>query len=271
MEKVRLKIVEHVKNYYRELYGGKIAPAVKVCSGSVLAERLGYSRDLIEWLTCRGFPWSHVYPCGNPAGKGLFKPGDIVLNLGCGVGLDAYAFMFEVGKRPSHDHASLVVNVDVVPEVLKVAVGWAERLCGIPENFILSWICADALKLPLKEKSFDFVILNGVFNIFPEKEILLKEVRRVLRPGGTVIVADIFVSASLPDYVLKEPDAWAWCIAGALTEEELLKLLDLSAFTPCVWLEKEELIKAPSSSSCHRDGEWELRFYRGVFASRVAC
>ncbi|WP_177193581.1 methyltransferase domain-containing protein [Thermodesulforhabdus norvegica] len=241
-----------MKSYYRELYRGKINPTVKVCSGSVLARRLGYSLELLDWLTDHDFPWDYIHPCGNPVRKGLFEPGDFVLNLGCGIGLDACALMFEATEELKAEVGYVVVNVDVVSEVLERACRWVASLRELPDDFTLLWVCADALKLPFTHETFDVVLMNGVFNVFPDKKLLLEELRRVIKKGGRLVIADIFVSTSLPDYVKTEPDAWAWCIAGALTEEEFFELLRSSGFGPCRGLDKEAIDDA---------------FYRGVFAA----
>jgi ubiquinone/menaquinone biosynthesis C-methylase UbiE len=72
--------------------------------------------------------------------------------------------------------------------------------------------------------------MNGVFNLFSNKRTLLKELRRVLRPHGQLVIADLAAAAPLPEYFAGEADAWAWCMSGALTPAQLQNLLQLSSF-----------------------------------------
>jgi len=89
----------------------------------------------------------------------------------------------------------------------------------------LHWVCGDGDQLPFQPESFQWVIMNGVLNLFPDKASLLKEVSRILSPAGQLVGADLCTEGPLPDYFHEERDAWAWCMSGACTEDRLCGLL----------------------------------------------
>ena len=85
--------------------------------------------------------------------------------------------------------------------------------------------------LPFGPGSFEWIMLNGVFNLFPEKGELIEEIGRVLEPGGIVAGADLCRRVILPGYFAAEPDAWAWCMSGALAQEELIEAFEAGGFS----------------------------------------
>jgi arsenite methyltransferase len=224
------RIKHHIRSYYTGLFAkGRTAPAaLPIRSGKSLAAELEYPNDFLELIPDE--LWDLFAPCGNPLPHLLCACGQKVLNLGCGVGIDSLALtLFCPGTH--------VVGLDVVCDILHRAQRWcrtAKLLQTLP-----SWVCGDGEVLPFRGQSFDAVLMNGVFNLFPNKHILLKELHRVLRPHGTLIMADLAAAAPLPEYFAGEPDAWAWCMSGALTTAQLLDLLQQSAFDG-ITLNREE-------------------------------
>jgi arsenite methyltransferase len=224
-------IKKHVQQYYTQLFArGRTVPArVPIASGRQLAMELGYPRSLCD---CIPDPlWDLFAPCGNPLLYLDDLEGQWVLNLGCGVGIDSLAL--------AATHPGIhVVGLDVVWNVLQ------QGCCGTgtsgrpPRR--LHWVCGDATALPFCTQCFDATFLNGVFNLFVDKQVLLGELRRVLKPNAQLLIADLCSEAPLPDHFAEEADAWAWCMSGALTLDELLNLLRQTGFDAITVQEKED-------------------------------
>ncbi len=197
----------HIRKYYNELYSGEKCAGVPVTCGRSLAAELGYPQGLIEDIPEE--IWEDFLPCGNVLGFLYPEPGEVLLNLGCGVGVDSFG-LAENGVR--------VVGLDTAMSALIKASRFAKKVFP---NGALDFLCADGGMLPFEAGTFDAVILNGVFNLFPDKRELIVELCRVLKEGGKVIGADLCRRINLPDYFTTEPDAWAWCMSGALSKQEL--------------------------------------------------
>jgi arsenite methyltransferase len=211
------KIKQHIHDTYQSLYaqGHVCPPHLPVAAGKSLAERLGYPLHLLG-----GLPddyWKLFAACGNPLPQIQAKAGQWVLNLGCGAGIDSLS----IGAI--YEHKVRVVGLDLVAGILQRAQQLISTLPQPPGA--LSLVCGDGEHLPCQSQSFDWVCMNGVFNLFPDKPRLLREVHRVLKPGAQLVVVDLCSAGALPGYFAGELDAWAWCMSGALTEEAIGGLL----------------------------------------------
>lgn len=136
---------------------------------------------------------------GNPFSLGSVNPGDTVLDIGCGAGVDTLVAATMAGP------SGKAVGVDVVPEMLARA-GENRRLAGI-EN--VTFQQASGEKLPFADDRFDVVISNGAINLIPGKAAVLKEAWRVLKPGGRLMIADQMLAGSLPKDLAGRIDKWA--------------------------------------------------------------
>ncbi len=203
---------DHIKSHYLWLYNEKKTVSLPILTGKSLAFELGYSPLLINSIPAES--WSDFVPCGNPLPHIRPKPGDRTLNLGCGAAFDS------IELKLSAEADFTVINLDVVaPALIKAASLARRRFPGLR----FEYVCGDGGALPFEAASFDWVVLNGVFNLFPEKIEIISELHRVIKPGGVVAGADLCRKAPLPGYFDSEPDAWAWCMSGALSEEELIE------------------------------------------------
>jgi ubiquinone/menaquinone biosynthesis C-methylase UbiE len=210
----------HIRKYYNDLFAGKKNSDVPVARGRALAAELGYPSTLIEDIP-EGI-WEDFLPCGNVLGLVHSESGGVYLNLGCGIGVDSFGLSMPL---PAGQADARVVSIDTAMPALIKASSFAKKV--FPTR-ALDFICADGGMLPFEEGVFDSVILNGVFNLFPDKREVIFELRRVLKEGGRVIGADLSRRTDLPDYFATEPDAWAWCMSGALSKQELIAaFLDL--------------------------------------------
>jgi SAM-dependent methyltransferase len=176
-------------------------------------EQLGYDRRELEALP--SVATERFAGVGNPLALGRLAPGETVLDHACGAGMDALLAARRVGV------AGRVIGVDMTPAMREKAT-LAAKLAGMSERVsIVPGLLED---LPLEDSSVDVVISNGVLNLSPDKRRALREVFRVLRPGGRLWLADVVVTRELILSVRRNVELWAACIAGALPEQELFEL-----------------------------------------------
>jgi SAM-dependent methyltransferase len=175
--------------------------------GRPLAEALGYPAELLDRLPAGAV--SSFAGVGYHFGLARLLPGERVLDLGSGSGMDVFAAAAQVGRHGS------VVGVDITPEQLRKA----ERLAH--EEHV-GFHCARIEELPFDAGSFDVVISNGVVNLSPDKRRVFAQAARVLRPGGRLALADIVTELQIAARTTCQPELWAACIAGAGQREDYL-------------------------------------------------
>jgi SAM-dependent methyltransferase len=158
--------------------------------------------------------------CGLPVEHAGLTPGDTVLDLGAGAGLDAFVARREVGA------AGRVIGVDMTPEMVSKARGNASQAGFDNVEFRLGEI----EHLPVRSESVDVVISNCVLNLVPDKPRAFAEIHRVLKPGGHFCISDIVASRQLPDWVRGIADAYAGCVSGAIPREDYLRLIAETGF-----------------------------------------
>jgi SAM-dependent methyltransferase len=150
---------------------------------------------------------------GNPVRHADLRPGQDVVDLGSGGGIDCLLAARAVGPSGS------VVGVDFLPDMVRRAAGAAGESGVANVRFVEGLIEA----LPLPASSADVVISNGVVNLSPRKVRVLSEAFRVLRPGGRLAIVDLVLEHDLPPEIQTHPAAWAGCLSGALSEVALYK------------------------------------------------
>ena len=159
--------------------------------------------------------------CGNPFVQAELKPGESVLDLGSGGGLDCFLAAKQVGEN------GRVIGVDMTPEMLERARLAASQLGVRNVEFRQGYLES----LPVEDASVDVVISNCVINLSPVKPQVFREVFRTLRPGGRVAVLDIVTNGPLPEALQKDMEAWGACVAGALDVSEYTTGLSEAGFT----------------------------------------
>lgn len=163
-------------------------------TGRALALDLGYPEQLLESL-----PAASVEAFCGVSNVSLFAdigPQSVVLDLGCGAGLDTLIAAHKAAK---------VIGVDFSPSMLARA-GQAAREAGMSNKVTL--LQCEAQRLPLPDASVDVAIVNGIFNLNPHRQEIFQELARVVRPGGQLFVAEIILHEALPDDVLQNPTSW---------------------------------------------------------------
>jgi SAM-dependent methyltransferase len=154
---------------------------------------------------------------GNPHRIGPIAPGETVLDHACGAGTDLLLAARRIGPT------GRAIGVDMTPAMREVAAD-AARAAGLAA--IVDVRAGFYEYLPVEDASVDVVISNGVVNLAPDKRQVFAEIRRVLKPGGRLYLADVVVQRELKLEARNNPELWAACIAGALPEEELPRIAE---------------------------------------------
>jgi ubiquinone/menaquinone biosynthesis C-methylase UbiE len=158
--------------------------------------------------------------CGNPTALAELRPGEVVLDLGSGGGIDVLLSARRVGPTGK------AYGVDMTDEMLALARE-NQRKAGVDNAEFLK---GEIENLPLPDGSVDVIISNCVINLSADKDRVLREAFRVLKPGGRLAVSDVVVRGSVPDSVRRSVELWIGCIAGALEETEYRAKLAKAGF-----------------------------------------
>lgn len=161
-----------------------------------------------------------AFGCGNPTAIAALRPGQVVLDLGSGGGIDCFLAARMVGE------SGKVYGVDMTPEMIALARTNAGKVGATNVEFRLGEI----EHLPIADESIDVIISNCVINLSPDKDQVFREAFRVLKPGGHLQVSDIVWTQAVPEDVKGDMEKWAGCIAGALQESEYLDKIRAAGF-----------------------------------------
>jgi arsenite methyltransferase len=222
MLQTKQRIHESVKKAYGRIAssgGGCCGPQSSCCGGGRaddVAKGVGYSDAELATLpegTNLGLS------CGNPTALAELKPGETVLDLGSGAGLDAFLAAQRVGPE------GRAIGVDMTPQMLakarKNAVTFKERTGLGNVEFLQGQIEA----LPLPDATVDVVLSNCVLNLSPDQPTVWKEIARVLKPGGRVSISDMVLLKPLPQELKESVEALVGCIAGAALVDDLRRMV----------------------------------------------
>jgi arsenite methyltransferase len=172
-----------------------------------VAEAFGYSAEELRSIPAEA---NMGLSCGNPTATAHLKPGEVVVDLGSGGGLDVFLSAKQVGPTGRS------IGIDMTPAMIERAKANAKAGGYTNVEFYLSTID----KLPLPDESVDCVISNCVLNLAPDKPAVFREIYRVLKPGGRLAASDIALKAELPQAVATSMAAYVGCIAGAIRIED---------------------------------------------------
>jgi SAM-dependent methyltransferase len=216
-------ITEAVKAKYRAVATGKTRtccdPGASGGSDGLVNISLGYKdTDLAEIPEGAELGLG----CGNPTGVAEINPGEIVVDLGSGAGVDCFLAARKVGER------GVVIGVDMTEEMVERAMANAKRGNFSNVQFRLGRID----DIPVEANFSDLVISNCVINLAPDKASVFREIYRILRPGGRFCVSDVVSRGNIPDHVRQDMEQWAGCISGALDKDEYLQIIKNAGFEP---------------------------------------
>jgi SAM-dependent methyltransferase len=209
----------------REYYASRARSSAACCGGESNSACCGpsqknglYPAELITTLPEEVANFS--LGCGDPISLAGLKPGETVLDLGSGGGLDCFLAARQVGD------GGRVIGVDMTPEMLRRARTSAVKMGFDNVEFREGYL----ENLPMDADSVDVVISNCVINLSPDKPRVFSEIFRVLKPGGRAAVSDIVTHGALPEAVQNDMQAWGACVAGALDMKEYTSGLEQAGF-----------------------------------------
>jgi SAM-dependent methyltransferase len=210
-----------VKEIVRDWYGG-VASSKAGCCGPTTASQessrcMGYSEAELASLP-EGADLG--LGCGNPQALAAMRPGEVVVDLGSGAGIDCFLAAQQVGS------AGRVIGVDMTHELLARSRANAERVGATNVDFRLGEI----EHLPIADNTADVVISNCVINLAPDKEQVYREAFRVLKPGGRIAIADVVNTAPLPAELASDKTLLCTCLAGAATIRQIEDWLAAASF-----------------------------------------
>ncbi len=207
---------DHIKRTVRETYG-KIAMAGMSGCGCSCSPSGGYSQDERDSVP-KGADLG--LGSGNPRAIANIQPGETVLDLGSGGGIDCFLAADAVGDD------GLVIGIDMTPEM----VSRARANAGEGGYSNVDFRLGEIENLPVADHSVDVIMSNCVINLSPDKASVYSEAFRVLKPGGRVAISDIVTTVKLPDEARGDLEKYAACISGAASINELKDILTRAGF-----------------------------------------
>ncbi|MGA2070292.1 MAG: arsenite methyltransferase [Sedimentisphaerales bacterium] len=222
----------------REAYG-KIAKSKQYCGcgGSTcgpgvkdFAKSIGYSEEELKGIPAEA---NLGLSCGNPTALANLRQGEVVLDLGSGAGFDCFIAGSKVSPKGK------VIGVDMTPEMIEKARDNAQK-DGV-EN--VEFRLGEIENLPVADGSVDVVISNCVINLSADKARVLREIYRVLKPGGRIAISDIALKKELPKKIQDNIAAYVGCVAGAMLIDEYKRTIELTGL-------KNVKITPKGTSSC---------------------
>ena len=177
-------------------------------------KELGYSQDMISLLPDE--LQGAFSGCGCPISDLTFAGNEVVIDLGCGAGIDGFIASKLV---PS----GVVISVDFTFEMLKILQSHAQ---GTP----VSLLASDVESLPLRSGIADYAISNAVFNLTPNKDMAYREMYRILKPRGRIALCDLVCNGELPREILEDPLAHTTSLGGIVDEDKMRSALEAAGF-----------------------------------------
>jgi ubiquinone/menaquinone biosynthesis C-methylase UbiE len=209
-------------------------------TGRPACEYVGYPAERLDRLPMAAL--ESFAGVGYPFAAEVIRAGDTVLDVGSGSGTDLLLAALLVGP------AGRALGLDMTPAMRRKCLANARSL-GLANVDVLE---GNAEAIPLPDASIDVVTTNGVINLVPGKDAAIREMYRVLRPGGRVQLADIVVRNLPSNECRSQPQLWAECIVGATTEEDYLHKFRAAGFVDVERLDELDYFAASSSESTRR-------------------
>jgi arsenite methyltransferase len=195
------QLLESVQSRYAAVANSTLS--TKDAGVKAVAEAFGYSTEELSSIPAEA---NMGLSCGNPTAIASIRPGEVVVDLGSGGGLDVFLASRLVGPK------GRAIGIDMTPAMIERAR--ANALAGEYQN--VEFHLAEIDKIPLPDGSVDCVISNCVINLAPDKPAVFREIARILKPGGRLAVSDIALKGALPLAVAQSLAAYVGCIAGAI-------------------------------------------------------
>lgn len=266
-----MKIREEVQKHYGEIArqintGGQgccCGPTSSCCS-TITRIDINYKNEDLSALPAEAVNAS--LGCANPHALAGLKEGETVLDLGSGGGIDVLVASRYVGP------AGKVYGLDMTDEMLALANSNKERMGAHNVEFLKGYI----EEIPLPDESVDVVMSNCVINLSGDKNKVMSEIYRVLKPGGRLAIADIVSTREVPGEIRQITSLWVTCIAGSLSIGEYEALLTQAGFkeisvTPENYYTREVLQGLGAEDARLTEAQWEMAdsAFAGAFIKAV--
>jgi ubiquinone/menaquinone biosynthesis C-methylase UbiE len=225
-----MSVGENIKEVVRERYGAAAERVARGGSNSCCGGKAA-SLDAVDPITSNLYDPSQAADvpekallaslgCGNPTALAELKPGETVLDLGSGGGIDVLLSARRVGPE------GFAFGLDMTNEMLALAEE-NKRRSGLKN---VQFLKGEIERIPLPDNSVDVIISNCVINLSGDKDQVLREAFRVLKPGGRFAVSDVVVRGEVPESIRRSMNLWIGCVAGALSNDEYLAKLQAAGF-----------------------------------------
>jgi ubiquinone/menaquinone biosynthesis C-methylase UbiE len=237
------QIVDTVRDRYGSIAGSALSSERE--GVRAVAEAFGYSAEELASIPAEA---NMGLSCGNPTAYAHLRSGEVVVDLGCGGGLDVFLASQKVGPE------GRAIGIDMTPEMIDRARRNGQK--GGYTNVEFHQAMID--KLPLASGSVDCVISNCVINLAPDKQAVFREIARVLKPGGRLAVSDIALKKQLPLEVSSDLLAYVGCVAGAILIEDYKRGLERAGFAHAEIIDTEKDLNVyaemESQEGCSTEG-----------------
>jgi arsenite methyltransferase len=251
----------------REHYADRIKNSASCCGSDACCspESSLYPVDLLT--TVPSDVASTSYGCGDPITLASLTPGQTVLDLGSGAGLDCILAAQKVGET-GH-----VIGVDMTPEMIERAQANVKKVALKNVEFRHGYLES----LPVDSNTVDVIISNCVINLSPDKSKVFAEAFRVLNPGGKLAVSDIVTDGPLPESIKQSLSAWAGCVAGAVEARDYIGMMEAVGFTDIsikpVFFDKETIDSALAEFKDSIDLNMVSRgdIYKTVYSAKITA
>lgn len=253
-----------VRNKYSEIATQDKALNTSSCCGSGACSTEVYNIMNEDYTQLQGYnPDADLgLGCGLPTKFAKIQEGDTVIDLGSGAGNDCFIARNETGP------GGKVIGIDFTPAMIERARANAEKLGFNNVEFRQG----DIEKIPVTSNTADVIVSNCVLNLVPDKAKVIREIFRVLKPGGHFSISDIVLVGKLPEKLQRDAEMYAGCVAGAIQKQEYLELITACGFTQ-VTIQKDKPVHIPDDILNHYLSAEELNAYRrgntGIFSITV--
>lgn len=200
--------------------------------------------------------------CGLPTRFAKIKKGDTVIDLGSGAGNDCFIARAEAGEEGK------IIGIDFTPAMIEKARANAEK-SGFNN---IEFRQGDIENMPVTANTADVVVSNCVLNLVPNKDAVIKDIYRVLKPGGHFSISDVVLKGSLPESLQETAELYAGCVTGAIQKDVYLELIQSNGFAN-ITLQKEKVISIPDDILSNYLNKEDLQQFRtgdiGIYSITV--
>ena len=262
--KTEEELKELVKQKYSEIALQDKETNMSSCCGSGGCSTEVYNIMSDDYTTLEGYhPDADLgLGCGLPTQFAKIKKGDVVIDLGSGAGNDCFVARAETGETGK------VIGIDFTPAMIDKARINAE----IRGFHNVEFRAGDIEKMPVTSNIADVVVSNCVLNLVPNKDAVIKDINRVLKPGGHFSISDVVLVGDLPEALTEAAEMYAGCVSGAIQKETYLGLIKENGFSN-ITIQKEKAIIIPDDILSKYLSENQLADFKtskmGIFSITV--